>query len=182
MDCSWVKSLRGIQVPCQPQCWFILPVILNRMMVDALIDTGCGRTLVKEAKGPFTWEILHMKCIHGDVRDYKTKWVEIQVGRQPYQCRVGVVPCLDYAVFIGRDCPVIQELLRKGLLQGPCWGWQGSLPSPGGTSYPSVMRTWQCSWLKTPPLDKRGSPPDPSSRTTDGALPLSYRMVFYTGG
>lgn len=40
-------------------------------MMDALIGTGYGRTLVKSSKGPFTNEILRMKCIHGDIKEYK---------------------------------------------------------------------------------------------------------------
>lgn len=66
MDCTWFKSLRGVQIGASPaplRGHFTLPVTLNGKVVDALIDTECGRTLVKHIKGPFTSEILHMKCI-----------------------------------------------------------------------------------------------------------------------
>lgn len=115
MNCTWVKMLRGILVgPGQPppQGQFAVPVTLNRREVDVPIDTGCGRTLVKNAKGTFTGEILHMKCIHGDVKEYRTKWEELTIGNQLYHCKVGVVPHLDCAVLIGRDCPLLPNLLK----------------------------------------------------------------------
>lgn len=61
-------------------------------MVKALIDMRCGRTLVKGVPGPLTKEVLRMRCIHGDVKSYGTKCVELQIGKKLYQCKVGVVP------------------------------------------------------------------------------------------
>lgn len=53
MDCTWVKSLRGIQVGKLPrqahQGRFMVPVVLNRERVNALIDMNYGHTLVRTA-------------------------------------------------------------------------------------------------------------------------------------
>lgn len=55
MDCTWVKSLQRVQVESpKPQLprRFTLHVTLNGVEVEALIDTGCGRILVKKARVP----------------------------------------------------------------------------------------------------------------------------------
>lgn len=67
-------------MPGRAPGWFTLTVTLNGVNVGALIDTGCGRTLVKRAKGPFTPEILRKECIHGDIREYHTKVVTVEIG------------------------------------------------------------------------------------------------------
>lgn len=67
------------------------PVTLNQI-AKALIDTGCSRTPMKKAKDLFTPEVLHMQCIHGDIREYRTKVVTISIGTLTFTCRVGVVP------------------------------------------------------------------------------------------
>lgn len=41
------------------------------------------------------------------------KLVTLEVGGQTFTCRVGVVPRLDYAVLIGRDCPLLAHLLKN---------------------------------------------------------------------
>lgn len=52
-----------------------------------------------------------MQCIHGDILDYRTK-VTLEVEGQTFICRVGIVPRLDCAVLIGRDCPLLAQLLK----------------------------------------------------------------------
>lgn len=110
MDCTWVKSLRGVQVESPktrgPE-WFTLPVTLNGVDIKALIDMGCGSTVVRKAKGPFTPEVVPMQCIHRDVWKYRTKMVTIGIGTQIFTCRVGVIPQLDCGVLIGRNCPIL---------------------------------------------------------------------------
>lgn len=90
-----------------------LTVMLNGVEVGALINTGCGRILVKWAKGPYTPEVLRMQCIHGDVREYCTKMVTIGTGSQTFTCQVGMVSRLDCGVLIGRDCPILAQLLQR---------------------------------------------------------------------
>lgn len=48
---------------------FTIPIRLGQQDVWALVDTRCGRTLVKQDKGPCTPEIFQMKLIHGGVKD-----------------------------------------------------------------------------------------------------------------
>lgn len=72
-------------------------------MVDALIDMRCGQTLVKWVAGPFISDTLKMRCINRDMREYLTKWAELNIGKQLFYCKVGVVPRLDSPVLIGCD-------------------------------------------------------------------------------
>lgn len=59
---------------------FIIAVWLNRQGVEALVDTRFGRTLVKQVEGPPLSEMLQVKCIHSDVRDYPTVLVQLRVA------------------------------------------------------------------------------------------------------
>lgn len=54
-----------------------------------------------------------MQCLNGDVKAYRTKWAKIQIGKQLYYCKVGVVPHIDCAALIGRDCPLLSFLLKQ---------------------------------------------------------------------
>lgn len=89
-----------------------MKVTLNETLVEALIDTGCRRTLVKKANGPFTPEILCMQCIHGDIWEYRAQMVTIGIETQTFTCRVGIVPRLDCGMLIGWDYPALVPLLR----------------------------------------------------------------------
>lgn len=84
--------------------------MLNGVRVEVLINTGCDRTLVKKAQGPFTSEVLSMQCIHGDIKEYRTK-----MGDQTFKCRLGIVPQLDCEALLGRDCPILDTILRQNL-------------------------------------------------------------------
>lgn len=59
-----------------------------------LIDTRCRRVLVKSSRGLFANEVLHKKCIYGNVKNYKTKWAEIKIGMQTFQWKLGMLPSL----------------------------------------------------------------------------------------
>lgn len=138
MDYTWVKSLQRMQVGILP--WkalgrFTLLVILNGEEVEALIDKGCERTLVRRAKGPFTPQILRMQCIHRDIREHRTKIVSIKIGVQMFTCWLGVIQRLDCGVLIGCDCPILAQLLEKA-----------PTPQPGKTS-----------GLQGNPLDDQGA-------------------------
>lgn len=113
---------------------FTLPVTLNAVQVEALIDTGCGRTLVKRAKGPYTPKILKMQCIHGEIREYRTN---IVIGYQIFTCWVGVVPRLDCGVLIRWDCPMLAQLLQKSPCPVTGRGYRLRLPS--GTQGDELM-------------------------------------------
>lgn len=85
-------------------------VILNGVKVEAFIDMGCGRTLVRRTKGPYTPEVLRMQCIHCDIHECRTKVVTTGIGPQTFTSRVGGVSQLDCEVLIRWDCPIRTQL------------------------------------------------------------------------
>lgn len=46
-----------------------------------------------------------MKCINGDVQEYKTKQVCLRVCGKEFMCMLGIVPQLDCLIVLGWDCP-----------------------------------------------------------------------------
>lgn len=113
-------------------------------MMDALIDMGCGRTLMKQHIGRWTSKVLRMCCIHGDMKKYKTKWAKLVVDNQLYHCKVRIVPQLDCTVLVGQDYPLLAMILRtpppnrnnsRSGIAGEgkmgritTWGWRASIP------------------------------------------------------
>lgn len=54
MDCSWIKTLRGLQVrPLQGPEQFMAEVVLEERPTWALTDMLCRVTLMKRAPGPW---------------------------------------------------------------------------------------------------------------------------------
>lgn len=64
-----MKALCGPQVVAldtEPFSRLVVRVVLNGREVDALVDTGCGRTLVKSATGPHVPEAeIHPRGCEG---------------------------------------------------------------------------------------------------------------------
>lgn len=110
MDCFLIKTLRGLQVGMKGNPdYFTVQVGLSEQEIWALVDMGCGRALVRRAMGPWTPEILRMKCIHRNVREYRTKQVCLWLLGRTFRCQVGVVPLLDCPVLLDQDCPLLQQ-------------------------------------------------------------------------
>lgn len=104
-------------------------VILDGRRTWALLVTGCGRTLVRSAKGAETGEQLTFKCKHGDLWTYPRKIIRITIEGHKYWCRTGVVPNLDTPLLIGRDCPILTRLVER---QGQATPTEGSTPTLEG--------------------------------------------------
>lgn len=52
-----------------------------------------------------------MKCIHGDIREYRIKQVRLQILGEMLICQEGVMASLDCPILIGQDCVVLGQLL-----------------------------------------------------------------------
>lgn len=73
MACAWTKALREPHVKAGGLDSFPQLVILvwfNGRKMEVLVDTRCGRTLVQKAEGSPLAEVLQVKCIHRDVKEY----------------------------------------------------------------------------------------------------------------
>lgn len=84
-------------------------------MFKALVDTGSSQTLVrqecfKDAQTLYKGS-LKVRYIHGDEQEYPTFDLEMQTEGQGYFLTVGVVDKAPYSVVLGRDIPILADLL-----------------------------------------------------------------------
>lgn len=90
-------------------------VEINGEKVIALIDTGSDQTLVnRKFVSPSlisSVNRLPICCVHGDERLLPTANVYVKVKDQTYLLEVGVSDNLSFPVILGRDVPVLLELL-----------------------------------------------------------------------
>lgn len=77
-----------------PRAPFI-PVLSNGDKEMGLVDTRCGRTLVRLVRGPYIPERMFLKCVHGDIKKYPTMVVHLLVSGKCFWSVVGVVYHLD---------------------------------------------------------------------------------------
>ncbi|XP_044843600.1 uncharacterized protein LOC123349509, partial [Mauremys mutica] len=116
MDCSFGQVYVGAgraRRAGPPQ--LIIPVMVENQTTQALIDSGCGQTLVRQSLGPPADPRLtpiQLQCIHGDVRPYPSAWAQLTVGGTTRRLVVGLAPGLAYPVILGRDWPLFEEVLR----------------------------------------------------------------------
>lgn len=65
---------------------FMLMVRLNGKLTRGLLDIGCGRTLMHKVPGLETGKRLTLKCFYGDIEDYPTKIIRVEIGQQCFFC------------------------------------------------------------------------------------------------
>ncbi|XP_076146551.1 uncharacterized protein LOC143131060 [Alosa pseudoharengus] len=91
-------------------------VEVNGTALRALIDTGSGQTLVHRKFVPpyivSTKDAVPICCVHGDEKCYSTAEMYIKVEDQTYLLNVVVADNLPYPVVLGRDLPVLLDLLE----------------------------------------------------------------------
>uniref|UniRef100_A0ABM5FT88 CCHC-type domain-containing protein n=1 Tax=Pogona vitticeps TaxID=103695 RepID=A0ABM5FT88_9SAUR len=124
-DCSWVGQMVALKEPAAPSSerWEI-DAWVNGEKKRALIDTGCGKTLVRDLPGDKKDEGFSVRCIHGDLKRYQTMWANVKVGQEERRMNIGVVPGLSREMLLGRDwvgsraVGTIKEGLQGEDLQG----------------------------------------------------------------
>lgn len=120
MDCSFTQVMVG-QNRSGPQAAgkILRQVEVEGQVVTALVDSGCGQTLVRadlvsprEPRGP----PVFVQCVHGRVEPYPTAWVHLKDEGSEGRAYVALVPGLIYPVLLGRDWSGFGQALRE---------WQG---------------------------------------------------------
>ncbi|XP_060780910.1 uncharacterized protein LOC132888832 [Neoarius graeffei] len=95
----------------------MIDVEVNGTVLKALIDTGSGQTLVHRKFVPpyivSTNDAVPICCVHGDEKCYSTAEMYIRVEDQTYLLNVVVADNLPYPVVLGRDLPVLLDLLES---------------------------------------------------------------------
>lgn len=91
MVCSQANALTVAQIggtweEAQP----VVEAWVDGQWVEALLDSGCTRTLVQQARGLPLDATLMVRCIHGDVCPYYLWWAKIWVGETASSCLSGI--------------------------------------------------------------------------------------------
>ncbi|CAI5648356.1 uncharacterized protein LOC112843270 isoform X1 [Oreochromis niloticus] len=90
---------------------------VNGVLLNALFDSGSSRSLIHSDFAPpnivLTSDTISICCVHGDEKRYPTADIYIKVQDQMYLLNVGVVNSLPYSAVLGRDLPVLFDLLES---------------------------------------------------------------------
>ncbi|KAI5616012.1 hypothetical protein C0J50_10699 [Silurus asotus] len=92
----------------------LVPVTVNGKELKALLDTGSSMSLVKRChvtRVSFTHH-TKLQCVHGEVKQYPQTEVNVSINGQTYLLTVAVVETLPANVILGRDVPVLPELVQ----------------------------------------------------------------------
>ncbi|MGH0185230.1 UNVERIFIED_CONTAM: hypothetical protein FKN15_017326 [Acipenser sinensis] len=104
------REKNGREGPC------IVSVILGNVKTHALVDTGCGQTLISASLlGGMVWQPqgqVAISCIHGDTATYPTVKAYLSVGPIKRHLVVGVAERLPHPVILGRDWPNYKDLVK----------------------------------------------------------------------
>ena len=102
----------------------VATVEVNGTVLRALLDSGSDQTLVHRDYIPLNMinviETLPICCIHGDEKHYPTADIYLKLDDQTYLLNVAVVDSLPYPVVLGRDVPVLFDLLEREQNQNCC--------------------------------------------------------------
>ncbi len=96
----------------------------------ALLDSGSSRTLVRQDCLPRDVTFIgkvKVWCVHGDDVDYPLVYVSILVDGQQYLLSVGVMDKLPYQVVLGRDLPILQDLIARAEEKEPSVSCEGMM-------------------------------------------------------
>lgn len=90
-------------------------VAINGETVDALLDSGSSRSLVRQDLVPMSTVDYNQPedilCVHGDKHLYPTADVTVDIEGQTYLLTVGVVANLPVPALLGWDLPILLDLL-----------------------------------------------------------------------
>ncbi len=92
----------------------VYDVIVNGHELKALLDTGSSLSLLKPC---FVNNVNYVnttsvQCVHGDVKQYPRAEVMVEVQEQMYLLNVAIVDNLPADLILGRDLPMLYELLQ----------------------------------------------------------------------
>jgi len=110
------SELQGEVTECRHEELTVGVLIADRPCV-ALLDSGSNLTLVRQDSLPsdvtFCGGTVDVVCVHGDKVGYPIAEVMVQVGAESYLLSVGVFEQLPYQVVLGRDLPILADLIAE---------------------------------------------------------------------
>ncbi|XP_031668019.1 uncharacterized protein LOC116359314 [Oncorhynchus kisutch] len=93
----------------------LVPVKVNGKSLTAMIDTGSSLSLIRKGNVPvndidYGHQTL-IQCVHGDQSQQPTAELTVEIQGQKYLLKVGVMEKLPFEMILGRDVPVLSDLL-----------------------------------------------------------------------
>lgn len=88
----------------------VVDVSVNGHFLKALLDTGSSLSLIKSCHVNYA-STTAVQCVHGNVKRYPLAEVLVGVQDQVYILNVAVVDNLPGDMILGRDMPVLSDLL-----------------------------------------------------------------------
>lgn len=91
----------------------IMTVTVDGQFLRALLDTGSAISLLKSchAANMCFDDTIDIQCVHGDVKSYPSAVVNVCVHDQVYLLKVAVVESLPADMILGKDLPILPDLL-----------------------------------------------------------------------
>ncbi len=94
----------------------VIELKIGNKFFKAVVDSGSSQTLVRteclSELGIARQGKLRVRCIHGDEREYPKTDLVIEIDNHAYNLSVGIVEQAPYPVILGRDVPVLVDLLQ----------------------------------------------------------------------
>ncbi|XP_039390709.1 zinc finger protein 446-like [Mauremys reevesii] len=174
MECAFGQVYSGEGRARRPQVAKItVPVVIEGRQAVALLDSGCGQTLVCQDLGPPAdghLEKIPLQCIHGDIRAYPSAQTQLTIDGITRRMKVGLAPRLAYPVILGRDWPNFTTVLRRHLEGSPqaTPALEGETPVP--TSSPGGR--------EDPPRGGRGDPSTPTHFCRDQRDDPTFKQIY----
>lgn len=89
---------------------------METLLFKALVDSSSQTLVRSECLGEsnvLNHDKLRVCCIHGDEKEYPKIEIVIEIEGQAYRLSVGVIDKSPYPVILGRDVPVLVDLLQR---------------------------------------------------------------------
>lgn len=123
MDCSFLQVCTGESQDCkQSTLMLTMPVGVGPRRVMALLDSGCGQTLIQQgvvSNPRVTEREIRLQYIHGDVRAYRHVRVLLTINGVMEEMTMVLAHTLAYTVILGQDWLGFSDLLREASLGVP---------------------------------------------------------------
>lgn len=94
-----------------------VPVKVNSKSVTAILDSGSSMLFIRKSYAPCAVDYsqqTEVLCVHGDCKPEPQVELTVEAGGQKYLMTVGVVENLPVEILLGRDLPVLYDLLSRG--------------------------------------------------------------------
>ena len=86
-------------------------------LTELLLDTGCSKTMINinlvPAEKIDKGKMISMQCAHGDMKQYPTAVLDIEINDKKYKVDAAVVDGLPRPVLLGRDVKDLVAMIMK---------------------------------------------------------------------